>query len=470
MSDRLKEDLAAIFAALGEFRDADALMSDVFGLGLQVDRASSWMNRMTLYQQRRDVEGADEAKVWHQRALECARVAESLLLLELAEHNNPQSLQDLASVKVAVEDWAGAVSRLREALEKCPASAEVELRSNLAIAYAGQDAYGDAVLELRRVLSIDPERIEDRIRLARVLLAMKAPERAEDELRAVLATAPQNISAGLALGDVLLAKGEGGDGESFTEADAVLGDTLALSFAAEQAAYGARKASTVLVGKSLSDALYLQGYAKVKQPDASWRGRIRAGASSARLDAAEALFQRAIEADRRNVRASRALTLLRSGRKQERTAAGIERFGAPVVALVAVVALVLVQLSLFISWPALRRERESLTFASYGALTFGLLALLMAAFYLPSILKLKVAGVELEKSVQQPSVETPIIGISRDSRPASLTPVVVPTMREELGKTNAHVGSRIPGSMFAKAPTARSAAEDLGHVPAGDDR
>jgi hypothetical protein len=85
-----------------------------------------------------------------------------------------------------------------------------------------------------------------------------------------------------------------------------------------------------------------------------------------------------------------------------------DRWAPVLVSLLSLAILILVQTSFFFRKPAVNVE-----LGYYVLLTFGALAFVAAGLYLPQVLKLKVAGVELEKSSVE-KVVAPPLGIRRD--------------------------------------------------------
>jgi hypothetical protein len=87
-----------------------------------------------------------------------------------------------------------------------------------------------------------------------------------------------------------------------------------------------------------------------------------------------------------------------------------DRWAPLSVAALAFTILVLIQSSFFAHRPSINLKEEY-----YVLLTFGSLMFVAAAFYLPQVLKLKVAGVELEKSSVEKIAVPTTLGISRDA-------------------------------------------------------
>lgn len=420
--------LGQVFTMLGEFEEAEEVLDIACTSDTGGRRASAWMTRMSLYLQRRDEVTTEDARRWHWKAQECARVAQGILQSELAVGRSAHSLQDLGTLFVAIEDWEKAERHLREALELRPDLDDA--RATLAIACAGRGDRKEAVRQLQSIRASDPDRLDDRVRLAEVLQMEDALDPAEDELRAVILVAPRNVRARIALAQVLLARGDRGEAGSYAEAHALLKDAIRMSDETRVAVARERTASEWLGCRRLSEALYAQGYARFKENETRLIGRVTLSHQSS-LEETEKLFKRAASADPSNFRAERAANVLREHRAGRVATRLLEEVGAPLIAMTSLLLLLLVQSSFFFGWPYSGRSDRGLEVGYYVMLTFGLLIFLIAACYLPHVLRLKVAGVELEKEARAPTTEPLSLDITRVTSKFDLGPNIIPAPRPE---------------------------------------
>jgi hypothetical protein len=122
-------------------------------------------------------------------------------------------------------------------------------------------------------------------------------------------------------------------------------------------------------------------------------------------------FQCAREADPNHDKALAAIEkiskLLRGRRKLESI---MDRLGPPLIAAAGLFVFVLAQLAFVLPRTVLDGAR--IDYTPYGALTFGALAFIVAGLSLPKLLKLKVPGIELQKSAADQVSAPSTLGIA----------------------------------------------------------
>jgi len=155
---------------------------------------------------------------------------------------------------------------------------------------------------------------------------------------------------------------------------------------------GSRK----LTGKSLAAAYYSRGYARVKLYESSKLTRDERLLNKARSD-----FHRSKSHDAENYKAARALEKIgkRFGFRASQRA--IEKVGPWLLFLLSLGVFAVAQFSIFSHKPI-----ADLPVGYYVLMTFGSLIWMVASISLPQLLKLKVAGIELEKSAVE-QITTP---------------------------------------------------------------
>ena len=259
--------------------------------------------------------------------------------------------------------------------------------ASLGVLYARMEDYPAAVHYLSDAAKLDPDDLTIRSSLADALLKAGLTERAEAEYRKVLAVTPNHVESHIGLGEVYKTMGDADDdGDMYYRAIQEFNEGMRIS----RSDCGSKK----LIGKSLAAAYYSRGYARVKLYEDSKLARDEAQINKARAD-----FRKARNNDPENYKSMRALEKIgkRFGgpRGSQRH---IEKIGPWVMFLLSLGVFAVAQLSIFRNQPI--QELKSHHYV-YVLLTFGSLILAVASIYLPQLLKLKVAGIELEKGAAE---------------------------------------------------------------------
>jgi hypothetical protein len=148
--------------------------------------------------------------------------------------------------------------------------------------------------------------------------------------------------------------------------------------------------------------LYSRGYAKVKLYEASKRPNDEKPLHDALDDLRESYKN-----DSNNHRANRAIDKLEKRLYHFSRRSALERIGPWLLTILSLVVFVLSQSNFFFSIPGKQID------VGYVLLTFGSLMFILAGLSLAQLLKLKVAGIELEKSAVDQITTSGGLGISR---------------------------------------------------------
>jgi len=296
----------------------------------------------------------------------------------LGKGNDFQVLLALADLHIDTQDWVAGRSCLEQAAQLCNDSrlkrAEVDRRQGLLELCA--ERYTDAVESFRKAICVRTGDLELRSNLGKALSHAKRFADAREEYGRVLRCAPGTIDALIGLARVCIELADEGETEYYQQAEQRLSEAL-------RHGRDASTGSTRLQGTSLEDAHYLRGFARTKRWEAG-------AAPPLTLFGAWQDFSQCT----RHPQALAARTKITAYWLQTTQESFLAWLGPFVMFCAAAALFVLVQRDFFFDGGGL--IDDSLT---YGTLTFGALAFMIAALYLPNLIKFKVAGIELEKTV-----------------------------------------------------------------------
>lgn len=278
-----------------------------------------------------------------------------------------------------LREWPQAKDHLMK-MQRDDQSIETLLARTL-LALESKD-YPEAIASAETALERDPDDVANRVLLSEALLLGGELDRCEAEIREVIQHAPGTIEAHQILAKVMLEQAEKGDVDLYAQAIAELDTAWTLAGTAN-----ASKAASPALAAALH---YLRGFARSKIYDDQKLTKDDSVILAARDD-----FRRCLAVDPHNHRAAMALRKI-DERLRPRSVGWLpERVAAALCGLIALSILAT-------SMVAVGGGHLS---AGYAVIfIFGGLVFLVASFYLPHLLKLKVAGVELEKSAIDSSV------------------------------------------------------------------
>jgi tetratricopeptide (TPR) repeat protein len=418
--------------ALGDLEEAEAVYREAINRapehpGLRADLVA-------LYVERGENAVAD-ASQWHLRALEACRIVESLL--EAPEHaaEARRGLQ-LGALLVLIGEYERACKHL----EALVTDARLPLaHANLGFIRMREANFKAAAKAFQTALALEPDNLVFRTLNAEALHRLDRFDEAESEYRAVLMHAPGNIEAHLGLGELLSTLAERrNDSALWDEAIHHLEEAVDLSYTMRMRAPWRQKGSSRLTPRQLANAHYAAGYARVQSSDAR--------RDTPDLASAVKHFSAALREDCEHFKARRALAKVQERRAFFSARAVPEMLGRFIVVMSALALLIIVQVTFLTG----NRTID----AAYSAMTLGLLAFLIAGFYLPQILKFQVAGVVLEKQVvEQPTlpplqldtmVVTKTTFVARLPRPADTLPSTGPPPKPDVERGIEALGIRPP--------------------------
>ncbi len=312
------------------------------------------------------------------------------------------ALEDLAITMddITEEDFTKTEKVLKAAREKDYQSAESY--SNLGVFYTHKKDFGRAIKYFEKAANLEPYDIELRNQLASVYLKDKKTEEAEEEYKKIFEITTNNIESHIGLGEVYTAMGEK-DEDMYNKSIHHFTEAVKLA--------ESKNRSKRLKGKEFAAVYYSRGYARVKFYEAS-----KISGDQRLLQQALDDFKRCIEKDPDHYKARRAKEKLEESLRSFTPQWLTEKVAPWLIFSFSLIVFGLSQWGFFSDM--LRKSAEgdsgkSINAAAYISLTFGTLVFMVVGFYLPQILKLKIAGIELEKSPVTQVTTTRSLGISK---------------------------------------------------------
>jgi tetratricopeptide (TPR) repeat protein len=271
--------------------------------------------------------------------------------------------------------------------------------ANLGVLCVRREEYTNAIDYFQRALRIDPDDLSLRSNLAEAYLKNKQLDRAESEFNAVLERAPCHVESIIGLGEVYVALAEMGDADLFETAVERYGQAIRL---------GVQKQGSKRLKKSeLAGVYYARGYARVRIYEVSGTPLDCSPLSDALKD-----FNQCFSLNPTHFRAKRAIEKVKKLLPRYSPQGAIERWGPAVVVAMSLIVFITAQVVFFA--PFFASRSQFLSANHYVALTTGSIVLLVAGVYLPRVIKLRVAGVELEKSAVDHVTTIGTVGIGQE--------------------------------------------------------
>jgi tetratricopeptide (TPR) repeat protein len=369
----------------------------IYEQGLEID--SNHVGILTglvdLYLERREdgVQGPDGKPDRDGRSIAHAKARESYLkcerLLKMqATSGEPtkDSCLQLGQLYLRMEEFEAAKTWLLRVIEQNSESAEAH--TSLGVLYSLRENYGKAIDCFQKALRLDPDDLTVRSNLAEAFLCAKFPDKARAEYNRILSISSNHIESEIGLGRVCLALADAGNPEFYEEA--VHHFTRAIEVASRNPAFISKR----LKPRDWAGLYYLSAYAKVKLhgsskgiKDGSFLRRIRGGL----LGEAMQDLNNCLAKDPDHFNAQTAKRKIAERLDPTSVEVFLERIGPYTILVASGFLFVLSQVSYLY-----KGRLGELKF--YVPMTFGSLVMMIAGLCLPRLLKLKVAGIELEKS------------------------------------------------------------------------
>jgi tetratricopeptide (TPR) repeat protein len=394
---------SVLLDVFGELKEAEEIFEE--GLKLNPDHVGILSSLVGLYLERKDEkakkENAAERAAMHWKARECYRKAERLLRDQLLERADASVLVQLGELLLKMEEpdeiqeekYAQAEKFFKSALDLDRESASIY--NDLGVVYTRRDDFKRAIQYFELALGQDPDNLNSWSNLAELYLKSKRKEKAETEYLKILRITSGHIESQIGLGEVYSAMGDDGDNDMYEKAVSYF--TTGINLA--EAKLGSKR----LKRTELAAPYYSRGYARVKLYESS-----KPVGDSQLLQDAQNDFERCCSLDPDNHKAGRAIAKLKKKLRWFAPNWLTERVGPWLILVPAFIILGLSQASFFVGWPV-----KSISISFYSTSTFGSFIFIVVGLYLPQILKLKVAGIELEKSSVEHVTTSVSLGITR---------------------------------------------------------
>jgi tetratricopeptide (TPR) repeat protein len=375
----------------GEFQQHDAAELRVrAALALKPDHTGAMSALADLLRERAErSEGRSGAPGWDARAF--YQRCRELLKRRIAEGSDLDAWLELGDLHLgagilSAEDAEGTEPRPGDHAEGCYAHVidhcpdgrphvRSDAHNSLGVACMRKGNHDKASRHFEKALRYSPSNPKVMSNLAEAHFKLGQRDRAEKEYSEVLRITEDHVESHIGLGDLFTAMAEDGDKELYEAAIEKFSRGLDVARSKER--------SKVLKPGELANVLYSRGFARVRSYEASPFLRRK------RLAEAREDFELCCDRDRNHLKAKRALARI-DERLKSTPADWAQQSGPWVLLPASLLVLVLAQLAFFL-WKMLGATH-------YVAITLGALFFVIVGLYLPQLLRLKVGGLELEKS------------------------------------------------------------------------
>jgi len=312
------------------------------------------------------------------RASEAFKKAGGILNEQLKQADEALTYLQLGQLQLKMGECDESEKNLRMALKRDEESKEARL--SLGIVYMRKEDFKKAAKQFEAVIRMGPDDLTARSNLAEAYLKAGLVEKAESEYKRILGITPYHVESHIGLGETYTAMGDAGDGDMYD---------LAIGHFTQGMNIGRSEKGSKRLGKKESAAvLYSRGYARVKLYE-SQRTRSDESLLRAALEDFKDCCRKYDPDHHKARRASEKIEKRMSRFSSERMA---EKVGPLVISVLSFWIFLATQGGFFFVKPRVMEIYQ------YALLSFGSLIFMVAGLYLPQILKLKVGGIELEKS------------------------------------------------------------------------
>ncbi len=283
-----------------------------------------------------------------------------------------------------------------------------------------------AIEQFNSALVREPDNLTVKCYLADAYFQLGRHGAALDAYEDVLRVAPDNVGARMGAGESLIELAENsGDDLLYADAAVHLGKAIDLAHSVKPGCPNST-GSTGLGVRQWADLYYAHGYVQVKLYETEVETRVGPPSRSMRkhLNRARNDFEAAARTKVNSHRAERAVTAIRKHTKRLSPGMLTEIYAPFAVVAIASVLLITVQIAFF-SGESLFADGKNAV--PYTTLTLALLVTIAAGFYLPQVLKLKLGGIQLEKTASQLG-ESGGLNVPRHPFQANLHAIFEPTV------------------------------------------
>ena len=313
----------------------------------------------------------------------------------------------LADLHIEERDWPRVGKMLDRAEQQCEEMRlrRLEVLVRRGILLLATDKPDEAARLFQQALVYRPGDLAVKSYLGRAFLNAKQYEAALRVFREVLDVAPGHVESLILSAQTNIELAESGDVDHYVLAEKFLADSLR---------FGRDQGSLRLRDVDIADVYYMRGYARTKRYEAD-TGVFR----SLLLVAAFNDFRQASKHDPRHALASIALKKV-AQQMARRSGGSVADIAGPImVSVAATIVFALAQIDFFLrgtrlhQWLAMPADSALQQPGYYATVTFSALAVMIAGVSLRKLLKLKIAGIELERTAPAPLASAAALGIGR---------------------------------------------------------
>src|SRR5258708_3483384 len=397
----------ALHQVFGDLNEAERVLEE--GLGFDNENTAILSALVSVKLDQKE-QGLCERSLAHSMARESYRKAERLLKERLQQGDDALTLRELAELLLKMEGHTEAEqTKFSQAEKYLLRSRELDDEAaavyvDLGVVYSRREDYKRAAQYFAHALCRSPDNLSAWSNLAEAYSKQKLSEEAEAEYQKILRIASEHVESHIGLAQVYIERGdEAKDEETHELAINHLSKAIEIGQPAKGSAIP--RASKILKKKELAGALYSRGYARVRRFEA-----LKAKTDLSLLREAREDFRKCFELDPDHHRARRAIEKLDERLEWFSPHWLTEKVGPYLILSLLLTEFGISQVTFFVGWPV------RIQAAAYVTLTLSSLVFIVIALYLPQILKLKVAGIELEKSAVDQIRTSDALGIARPQR------------------------------------------------------
>ncbi|MEQ8203118.1 MAG: tetratricopeptide repeat protein, partial [Smithellaceae bacterium] len=361
-----------------ELEEAESIYEE--GLKIEPNHIGILSGLVDLYLEQAEMD-PKQRSAYYCKARDNYRRAVRLLTELLNRKEDPETRLRLGQLYLKMEDYGIAENTVLPALEKEQESAE--LNTLLGVLYTRLEDFKKAERYFKEALKYDPDDLNVWSNLAEVFLKLNLKDKAEEEYKKILRIAPTHIESHIGLGEVYLAM-EGDDEEMYDRAIHCFNEALKIADSTSR--------SKNLKKKERAAVLYSRAYARVMYHE---KAPVTIKDENYLREAMKD-FAQCYSLDQDNHKANRAREKLSKRLNRFSSRWFADQVAPWVIAGLSLVSFTFTQFRFFFF-----DTKTSVPINDagvYALLTFGSLIFMVAGFYLPQLLKLKVGGIEIEKT------------------------------------------------------------------------
>jgi tetratricopeptide (TPR) repeat protein len=388
-----KADFLAYYALMlreifGELEEAKAQYEA--GLALEPEHSEILSGLVSLYLDMQE-QDREQRAVWASRARQIFNRVRKIWEEKWQTDKDFATFLKLGALLLKMEEYEKAEDYLKCALTQTPSPEDGDLariNHNLGVFYISQELFEKAIPHFKAAHRQDPDNLHIWSNLAVAYFKNGQQEKAEKEYHRILRITHGSLESHIGLGEIYSVMGDAGDEDRYH--DAIHHFSQALDLSKE------KKGSIILTNRQKAVVLYSRGYARVKLYENS-----KGYPEERLLTDAEKDFKTCHKNDPDHHKAARSCEKIKKALRYRSPLKIMEKSGPPFIFFLSLFIFVASSIAFFRGKPA------GFTPVYYALFWFGSLLFMIAGLSLPQILKLKVGGLELEKSTVS-QIPTPI--------------------------------------------------------------